>query len=626
MSPDGKEWELIAMGLRNEFDVAFNRVGELFTYDADMEWDIGDPWYRPTRVNHVISGAEFGFRNGNAKWPAYYVDSFADAVNIGPGSPTGIGFGYGAKFPAKYQDALYLADWSFGKVRAVQLVPSGSSYTGEVEDFISGTPFPIVDFVIHPLDGSMVLVVGGRGAQSALYRVTYTGSESTAPSPPDTRLQAQRDLRHKLESFHGKKDPQAVATVWPYLADQDRAIRYAARIALEWQDVAEWRDKALSEKNPRIAIASLVALARLSGKDAIHRKDKDPSPDPVLRGRMLDALDGIDYAKLAYGDRLDLLRAHTLVLIRLGRPDAAAQERLIARFDPLFPAKRSEADSLLSRLLVYLEAPSAAAKGVAALRAAPTQEEQVELAVSLSSLKTGWTAPLREDYFRWFTTAESYRGGNTFSSSLRHVKANAVELLSAADRAALKPILEAKAVVKSPREALAARPIVREWTLGELLPLVEKGIKNGRNFERGRQLFGAVGCSACHRFVNDGGSVGPELTGVSGRFSLHDLLESIVEPSKVVSDQYEATIIRKKDGDSVIGRIANLNNANVDVVEDMFDPGRMVSISRATIESMEPSAVSMMPEGLVNSLKVEEIQDLVAYLLSRGDAENAMFH
>ena len=74
--PDGQNWELIASGFRNQFDLAFNRLGELFTYDADMEWDIGAPWYRPTRINHVISGAEFGFRNGSGKWPEYFIDSF----------------------------------------------------------------------------------------------------------------------------------------------------------------------------------------------------------------------------------------------------------------------------------------------------------------------------------------------------------------------------------------------------------------------------------------------------------------------------------------------------------------------------------------------------------------------
>ncbi|MBI3417154.1 MAG: DUF1080 domain-containing protein, partial [Verrucomicrobia bacterium] len=540
MDPDGEKWELIAMGLRNEFDVAFNKAGELFTYDADMEWDIGEPWYRPTRVNHVISGAEFGFRNGNQKWPAHYFDSFGEVVNIGPGSPTGIAFGYGAKFPAKYQDALFLADWSFGKVRAVHLTPSGASYTGEVEDFISGQPFPVTDFVINPRDGAMLLAVGGRGAQSALYRVTYVGNESTSPSQPDTRLQAQRDLRRRLEAFHGKKDPAALETVWSYLSDSDRALRYAARIALEWQDASQWRDKALAEKDARKAIAALVALARVSGKDAVHRKDGDAVPDPGLRAQMLEALDKIAWSKLSQQDRIDLLRTYSLVFIRLGQPDDAARARLITKFDSLFPAKKSELDALLARLLIYLEAPSAATKVVAALRTAPTQEEQVDFAVALRSLKAGWTPALREDYFRWFITAEGYRGGNTFASSLRRAKSNAVELLSEDEKTALKPILEAKVERKSPRDALAARSLVKEWKLDELVSVVERGVKSGRNFERGRQLYGAVACAACHRFVNEGGSVGPELAGVVGRFSVHDLLESIVEPSKVISDQYQA--------------------------------------------------------------------------------------
>ena len=624
--PEGKNWELIAMGLRNPFDIAFNNVGELFTHDADMEWDIGDPWYRPTRVNHIISGADFGFRNGDGKWPDYYVDSFGAAVNIGPGSPTGATFGYGAKFPAKYQDALFLADWSFGKVRAVHLTPSGASYTGEIEDFINGQPFPICDLIIDPQDGSMLMVVGGRGAQSALYRVTYVGNESTAPNPPDTRFQAQRDLRHKLEAFHGGKNPVAVRTLWPYLSDQDRAVRNAARIALEWQDVSQWRKKALKEKDPRKAVAALVALTRVSGKDKIHHKETDPAPDPRLRAKVLKALDKISWSRLALSDRIDLLRAYSLALIRLGPLDEAQDRRLIAKFDPLFPAKKTELDELLARLLIYLQAPSAAAKVVAVLRAAPTQEEQVDYAIALRALKTGWTPALREEYFRWFVTAEHLRGGNTFASSLRNAKKIAVENLSAYEKAVLKPILEAHAEHKSPREALAARPFVREWKLDELLPKVEAGLKTGRNFDRGRQLYSTVACAACHRFVNEGGSVGRDLTGVAGRFSLHDLLESVVEPNKVISDQYEAINIRLKDGDVISGRVGNLNGAEINVVEDMFEPGKMTNVRRAQIESIEPSKVSPMPEGLLNSLQLDEIQDLVAYLLARGDKQNPAFH
>ena len=133
----------------------------------------------------------------------------------------------------------------------------------------------------------------------------------------------------------------------------------------------------------------------MSGKDEIHRKDTDPAPDPGLRARMLATLDDIDWASLSQSDRIDLLRTYSLVFIRLGKPDDAARQQLIAKFDPLFPTKKSELDALLARLLIYLEAPSAAAKVVGALRTAPTQEEQIDYAVALRSLKSGWTPALR---------------------------------------------------------------------------------------------------------------------------------------------------------------------------------------------------------------------------------------
>lgn len=621
--PEGKTWELFAAGLRNPFDIAFNQDGELFTYDADMEWDIGAPWYRPTRVNHVISGAEFGFRNGSAKWPAHYLDSFGAVVDIGPGSPTGITFGYGSNFPPRYRDALFISDWSFGKLRAVHLKPQGASYTAEVEDFLSGQPLPVTDVVINPKDGAMYLAVGGRGAQSALYRVTHVGGESAATTVAegDPQASARRALRHRLEAFHGHSDPDAIAAAWPYLADQDRAIRHAARVALEWQDPAKWREKALTEPDPRTAIAALVALARVSGKDEFHRKPDDPTPDPALQARILKALDAIDWAGLSNPDRADLLRAYALAFIRLGPPDEATRTRLASRFEPLFPTRAPELDQQLAELLCYLQSPGAAAKIVAAMQTAPTQEEQIHDALVLRGLKAGWTPALREAYFRWFVeTASAYRGGNTFASSLKTIRDQAVANLSDAERAALQPILDAAPTRKSPRDLLAERPVVKEWTLEELIPVVERGLSAPRDRERGRQLYGAVACAACHRFGREGGGVGPDLTAVGGRFGVKDLLEAIVEPSKVISDQYGAVTIATRDGRVITGRVGNIFGDNLAVIEDMFDPGHSTMVRRADIEEMSPSELSPMPAGLLNSLTAEEVQDLVAYLLAGPDA------
>lgn len=625
VDPEGKNWELIATGFRNEYDAAFNHEGDLFAYDADMEWDINTPWYRPTRVNHVISGAEFGWRSGAGKFPAHYIDSFGAVVNVGPGSPTGVTFGYGAKFPAKYQEALFICDWSFGKLYAVHLTPSGSSYTGELEEFITGQPLALTDLTINPKDGAMYFAVGGRRTQSALYRVTYQGKESTAPAATDTRLADQRAKRRTLEAFHGHKDAGAVNAAWPYLGDSDRALRFAARVAIEWQDVSEWRDRALKEADPRRSIAALVALCRASSKDEFHRKETDPKPDAELQRRVLSSLDRIDWNKLAESDRADLLRAYALAFTRLGKPSETDRQRMAGKFEPLYPTSSALLNSQLASLLVYLESPSAATKLVSALRSAPTQEEQIDLARNLRMLVGGWTPALREEYFKWFQRAASFKGGASLRGFLRDIKSDAVANLSDAEKSALKSILDAKAEPVSPLAMITARPLVKEYTVDGLTPIVEKGLKEKRNFDKGRQLFGQAGCASCHRFDTEGASIGPDLTNVAGRFGVRDLLESMVLPSKAISDQYGAIIIKKKNGDVVVGRVGNMNGDDLMVIENMFAPNDFTNVKRGDIKSIVPSEVSMMPEGLLNYFSDAEISDLTAYLLSRGNRQDPIF-
>jgi putative heme-binding domain-containing protein len=469
-------------------------------------------------------------------------------------------------------------------------------------------------------------MVGGRNTQSALYRVTYVGNASTEPGPRDDRLAPFRRLRQSLERFHGRQDAAAVDSLWPFLGDDDRALRHAARVALEWQEVAQWRDRAFGETDARRAIAALVALARVSGKDALHRKASDPAPDASLRDQLLAALQRIEWSSLAPSDQLDLLRAYGLVFIRLDRPDDETADRLATRFDDVFPATRPELNIQLANILVYLQSPNAARKTMELLRHATTQEEQIEYVLALRTLRRGWTMPLREEYFRWFVDrAPNYRGGNTFASSLRTIKNEAVANLDDQQRAALQPILSASPTTSSLQEILANRPFVQEWTIDLLVPKIEQGLHSTRDYHRGRQIYSQVACAACHRFNQEGGSVGPDLSAVAGRFSVRDLLEALVEPSKVISDQYGAVVIQKTDGTVVTGRVGNLSGNSLQVIENMFEPGKFQDVRRQDIEAIEPSKVSMMPSGLLNSLEIEEILDLVAYLLSRGDPSHAMF-
>jgi len=635
IDPNGRQWELFAVGFRNEYDAAVNRDGELFTYDADMEWDLNTPWYRPTRVCHVVSGAEFGWRNGAGKRPAYYIDSTPPVVDIGPGSPTGVTFGYRAKFPARYQEALFICDWSYGKLYAVHLTPKDSSYTGTFEEFVTGTPLPLTDVVINPTDGAMYFTIGGRKTTSGLYRVTYAGSESTTPfTPPVDRASAiKRKQRQQIEAFHGRVDSNAVNFLWPSLAAEDRFIRNAAITALESQPVATWQGKALNERQPATAIAALLALVHVSAPDPFHRKPSDPPVNPQLFQQILRSLGGIgwfDLEKMGDG-QLDYVRLHHILLNRMGPTDVETQRKLIAHFERWFPTSRPELNAELGQLLVYLQAPSAAQKLVTLLEQAPTQEEQIEYARSLRMLRAGWTPEpgkpdpeLRKRYFEWFNKAAGYRGGASFGLFVQNIKKDAMANLPEADRIALDAIINAPVPMEIRPAVAPPRPFVKEWKLDELVEMAQSSLKQ-RNYNRGRAMFAAANCFVCHRYDNQGGALGPDLTAASGRFSVRDLLESIVEPSKVISDQYAAVTIVTEDGKTVTGRIVNLNGDTMKVSTNMLDPDQQETIDRRKIEEMFPAKTSMMPAGLLNTLEQEEVLDLLAYLLSRGDRKHAMF-
>ena len=640
IDPEGKQWELMATGFRNQFDGAFNADGELLTYDADMEWDFNLPWYRPTRICHAVSGAEFGWRSGGGKFPVYYDDSLPPVVNVGPGSPTGVCFGYGAKFPAKYQKAFFACDWSYGKLYATHLTPDGSTYSGQLEEFISGTPLPLTDVIVNPHDGAMYFTIGGRKVQSGLYRVTYVGQDSTAPADLHEKDgEEQRAVRRMLEDLHlaqGDHDANAKIAL-PHLGSSDRFVRFAARVALE-NNHGGWKLSDLNTKDPDALLTGLMAYVRGFKRTELGKEPDIDTPAPgwggVVRkiedaGRaqaresVLTMLQPLDWKSLSHSQKLKVVRVLSLTFLRIGPPASDERDELLARVNAVFPEKSRELNSELAQLMVYLQHPKAAGKIVAQLVEAPTQEEQIDLARTLRHLKAGWTPELRQAYFEWLVRAQSYRGGASFQVFVNNIRDEAMLTLSPEEKVALKPILDAKPEA-APTFTRKPRPVVKKYTMQDLVPLVQTGLKN-RDFDAGRKLFGEAACFACHRFDNQGGAVGPDLTILSGRFSSRDILESIVEPSKQISDQYGSVNLIKLDGKVVHGRIINLAGDSFRVQTDMLNPGSLVNVDRKQIDEMIPSKISMMPEGLLNVLKEEEILDLMAYLLSRGDRANAMF-
>ncbi len=625
VTPDGKKWELFSVGFRNQYDAAYDTHGNLFTYDADMEWDFNTPWYRPTRICQVNSGSEFGWRNGAGKYPAYYADNLPGICDIGPGSPTGVVFGTGAKFPDKYQKALFACDWSYGKLYAVHLSADGGAMKGTAEEFISGSPLALTDVVVNQKDRAMYFATGGRKTQSGLYRVTFTEAIHQTQGILARVQMKPKQIREQAEGYQGSSDEKSLGVVWPSLNSDDRFLRFSARTALEFQDSKLWADKALAEDHPAAKITALLALVRVSADCPQHQKPNSPKADPALRGKILAALGKLDFAKLSVEQRLELVRVYHVLFNRFGMPTAAERSAWLAKYEPVFPTGSRFVDGELIQVFVYLQGDKAGEKGVKLLLDAPTQEEQIEYARALRMLKTGWTPELRKGYFEWFVKAQTYKGGASFGKFLDMIKRDAVLTLSAEEKVALKPTLDAKAA-GSGLIVLKPRPFVKKHTMDDLMPIIEKGLKaGGRDFDNGRKMFAATNCFACHRYDNEGGAAGPDLTAIAGRFGPKDLLESIIDPSKEVSDQYAAVEIDTLDGKKVVGRIVNLNGDDIMVNTNMLDPNGQVNVNRKNIDVMKPSKISMMPAGLLETLKDDEVLDLMAYLLSRGDRKHVMF-
>ena len=643
VSPDATRFDFFCGGFRNQFDFAFNVDGELFAWDADMEYDWGVPWYRATRVNHSVSGAEFGWRYGTGKWPDDYPDSLGAVVDIGIGCPTGVGTGHGAKFPAKYQRCLYVLDWTYGRLMAVHLKPEGASYTATWENFVAplglvkpGEPKPPLNLtdVIVGADGALYFTIGGRGTASGLYRVTYTGSESVAPALEPNQEGAQaRALRRQLEGFHGQPNPAAVAFLWPHLNSPDRAIRYAARIALEAQPVSQWQAQALAESSAEAGLTALLALARVG--------------DQAVQADALKALGKWPLASLTDRQQVDKLRVIQVSLARHGLPPNDLVQLAIERLNRSYPNASPRVNRELAQVLIALGSPDVVEKTLAVMARATTQEDLMHYVFHLRTARN-WTTEQRREYYeywlkvrdgyahepqlvRWFEEAgRPYGDGASFNNFLKNFLKDATVGLSDSEKTEFAPLFATIASNQGSKKGVSefptpkTRPFVKEWTLSELSPRLDQS-NRGRSYERGRQAFADAQCLACHRFGREGAGVGPDLTAVSARFTRRDVLESILDPSKVLSEQYENTTLTLKDGEEHTGRLIEETPELVVLLPNPLAPENKLSIKTADIKSRAASKISPMPVGLVDGLSQEEILDLLAFIESSGRRQHAAF-
>lgn len=169
----------------------------------------------------------------------------------------------------------------------------------------------------------------------------------------------------------------------------------------------------------------------------------------------------------------------------------------------------------------------------------------------------------------------------------------------------------------------SSRAFVRDWTVDELSPLLGR-VEQNRSFDAGSGAFRDLGCLECHRFLDEGGGIGPDLTGIGKRQSRDELLVSLIEPSRKVAPEYATEVIVTRAGEVVEGRIEREDETRI-VLRPAAAFAAPTEITKDEVAGRTVSARSSMPRGILSSLEEDAVLDLLAYLLSDGRRDAAAF-
>lgn len=643
---EGKEWTLLDVGLRNTYDIAFNPDGELFGFDSDMEYDMGMPWYRPIRLCHLTSGGDFGWRTGTGKFSAEFPDNLPGVANLGQGSPTGLLEGKGLKFPAYYQSGVYLFDWSYGTMYYASLKPDGSTYSAEITEFVSGVPLPLTNGIAGD-DGSMYFLTGGRRLESALYKLSYTGDQSAEISNLAENKQGkkERDLRRELEVYHAVKAAGKVEFIINNLDNADRFTRYAARIAIENQDINLWKNEVAKEGSASKKISLSIAIAR-------HGEDSD-------REHALKSLLTVNFDSMSDSQRLDYVRAIELLLIRSEKNLAGSLgDQIVSKLLPSYLSGSEATNKQMCAMLSYLQVPEILeptlykmendtitanlksiylsgdiskrsdqyGKDVEKMLQNMPNQQNISYAKSLSVLNEGWTKETRERYFTWYNRALKKSGGRQYANFIRAIQGKALANVPKEDKQYFEALASETMNQNNSYMKDVKQPVGpgKNWTIKEVKASFAKS-KGKVSFENGENFFKASLCVSCHSIKGMGGNSGPELTQVGNRFSVSDMAEAIIDPSATVSDRYRNTDYHMENGSVISGKLVEETERELELSTNAFSPDLTTKIRKSRIVKQEESMRSAMPPALINRLNEQELNDLIAYLISGGDKNHKIY-
>lgn len=217
--------------------------------------------------------------------------------------------------------------------------------------------------------------------------------------------------------------------------------------------------------------------------------------------------------------------------------------------------------------------------------------------------------------FEALNKAEKMNGASTFFKAISDTRSELAAALQPDEALKLAAVIQpAKPTALSPH-ALPGHSF-KNWTLEDLTPLLAKMDAKTRNLGNARDALIRAQCVFCHRVSTDptlpAGVFGPDLVQVSARFNRRDLLDHILNPSKFIDEKFRYVTVKTSDGKTLTGSLESEDDERVVLKTNPLTPEK-TEIAKAMIKERSVSEISPMPAGLLNSLKADQILDLLAW-------------
>lgn len=648
---DGKKLRRVATGFWNPFGLCYDRHGRLWAVDNDPDA------MPPCRLLHVVEGGDYGyqFRYGRSgrhvfqAWDGQLPGTLPMVCGVGEGPCEVIRY-EGAGLPGGLHGDLLVTAWADHRIERYRLVPRGASYRAERLPFVQGGPdFRPVGLVQAP-DGSLFVSdwvlanyeLHGKGAVWRIRPARPSGDQPNPPriadeKPPDSlaaiytlpaegawdrlrkllgdedpfvrhaatwRLSRLPDLLHRLAAnppedanlrrqvllAHRMAEPgDSAAAALRWLRDADPEVRF---LALKWiadRNLAPCK-KAVEDllTEPHLSLklfqAATTALVRIEGREVHEARLADFYLAKALDSEAPSALRSAALRMVPASHKG--LTPGLLEKLAGSGDSALALEAVRALQEHPDPGRFEVFHRLAERNDVALPVRAEAVVGLAA-QGAPAKDRLLAL------LATDATA-IRAEALRGLTgldlTPEERK-------TVESASENAPGLQSLADRILGRSLSQGRPP-KTDRDA---------WM---------RLLEGPGDAEAGRRVFfhpRLAGCFKCHRVDGRGHDIGPDLSGI-GQMERQRIVQALLQPDADIAPHYVPWVLLTADGQTRTGLLVR---TYLDEYTYADEKGELFRLKTGEVMESKPARRSLMPDGLVDQLTLQELRDLLAFLSSR---------